>query len=281
MVSSTKKEEKDISEQIPTQYPARYRMASFNIRFDNAGDGVNGWEYRKTNLLEMLNYYSWDIIGLQEVCGNQLTELTRLSGYHYEGEGRDGGGDGEHCPIFFRKDIFEKEDGGTFWLSLFPGKPSKSWGADCPRICTWAKLRDLRTGQIIVFINTHLDHISEEARFQGAKLIVDWIRSYASDVPVIVTGDFNAGREERCYQKLCENLRDARLISRTAPYGPAGTFSNFDYSMPWNELKQIDYILTSRHADVLSLRTVVDSFDRKYPSDHFPVTVTVEILAAK
>lgn len=46
------------------------------------------------------------------------------------------------------------------------------------------------------------DHISEEARFQGARLITDWIASYVPDTPVIMTGDFNAGREERCYRKL-------------------------------------------------------------------------------
>ncbi|AIQ11625.1 hypothetical protein PDUR_06440 [Paenibacillus durus] len=262
---------------MPALPPVRYRVASFNIRFDNPEDRRNRWEFRKSNLLGMLHYYSWDIIGLQEVCGNQMTELAALSGYRYEGEGRDGGLSGEHCPIFYRKDIFEKEAGGTFWLSLSPGEPSISWGADCPRICTWARLRDKRTGQVLVFLNTHLDHISEEARFQGARLITDWIGSYVPDAPVMITGDFNAGREERCYRKLSGFLRDAKWVSEGIPYGPEGTFSNFDYNMPWAEMKEIDYILVSEQVKVVSMRTVTDSFDRHYPSDHFPVTAEVEI----
>ncbi|MFD1775913.1 endonuclease/exonuclease/phosphatase family protein [Paenibacillus rhizophilus] len=269
--------EKEMTEQIPAQPPARYRVASFNIRFDNPEDQGNRWEFRKSNLLGMLHYYSWDIIGLQEVCGNQLTELAELSGYRYEGEGRDGGPNGEHCPIFYRKDIFEKEAGGTFWLSLSPGEPSISWEADCPRICTWARLRDKRSGQTLVFLNTHLDHVSEEARFQGAGLITDWIGSYVPDAPVIMTGDFNAGREERCYRKLNGFLRDAKWVSEEIPYGPEGTFSNFDYHMPWSEMKEIDYILVSEQVKVVSVRTVTDSFDGQYPSDHFPVTAEVEI----
>lgn len=250
-------------------------MASFNIRFDNPADKENGWEYRQEHVLAMMVYYSWDIVGLQEVCGNQLDDISKLPGYSYEGIGREKDNVSEHSPVFYKKDLFEKEDGGTFWLSLTPDYPSKSWESDCKRICTWVRLIDKRTGKVFVFLNTHLDHISEEARFQGAQLIIGWINNHASDVPVVITGDFNAFPEERCYQEITKNLQDTRQAANAAHYGPAGTFTGFDYSLPWEDLKEIDYIFANQHVNVLKTRTVVDSFDRKYPSDHFPVTATV------
>ncbi|WP_410513779.1 endonuclease/exonuclease/phosphatase family protein [Paenibacillus sp. BR2-3] len=246
------------------------------MRFDNPADQENSWEYRKEHVLGMMQYYSWDVIGLQEVCGHQLDEIAGLSEYTYEGVGREKDHVSEHGPIFYKKDIFEKEDGGTFWLSLTPDRPSKSWDSDCKRICTWTRLRDLRNGTIFVFLNTHLDHISEESRYQGVRLIKSWIEKYALDVPVILTGDFNAFPGERCYQEITQSFQDTRLAANAAHYGPIGTFTGFDYSIPWKELKGIDYIFANDKVSVLKTRTIVDSFDRRYPSDHFPVTAAVE-----
>ncbi|WP_438348120.1 endonuclease/exonuclease/phosphatase family protein [Paenibacillus sp. FA6] len=253
-----------------------YNLASFNMRFDNPADRENSWEYRKQHVLDMMEYYSWDVVGLQEACGNQLDDISRLSGYKYEGISREKDNVSEHGPIFYKKDFFEKEDGGTFWLSLTPDIPSKSWGSDCKRICTWVRLRDLRSNKVFVFLNTHLDHISEEARFQSAHILTGWIKEHISDVPVILTGDFNAFPEERCYQEITKKLQDTRQVANAVHYGPAGTFTGFDYNIPWEQLKQIDYIFANQHVNVLNTRTIVDSFDGKYPSDHFPVTTTVE-----
>lgn len=257
--------------------PTLYQVASFNLRFDNPADKGNSWDNRKENVLGMLEYYSWDIIGLQEVCGNQLDDLSTLSGYSYEGIGREKDKDSEHNPVFFKKDLFYKLESGTFWLSLTPDIPSKSWGSDCKRICTWVRLKDKRNGKVFVFLNTHLDHISEEARFQGAQLFTSWMEENASDVPTLLIGDFNAFPEERCYQIITKKLADTRQASNAVHYGPSGTFTGFDYDIAWDQLKVIDYIFVSSNVNVLRTRTVVDSFDRTYPSDHFPITAVVEL----
>ncbi|WP_189021802.1 endonuclease/exonuclease/phosphatase family protein [Paenibacillus albidus] len=251
-------------------------MATVNVRFDNPADQENAWGYRKKHFLEMMSYYSWDVAGLQEVCGNQLEDISRLSEYSYEGIGRENDNVSEHVPVLYKKDRFEKEDGGTFWLSLTPDYSSKSWNSDCKRICTWVRLKDIRNGKVFVFLNTHLDHVSEEARFKSVQLLKDWIEEHASNVPVVLAGDFNAFPEERCYQVITGILQNARQAANAAHYGPTGTFTGFDYSIAWEDLKEIDYIFASRHVNVLKTRTVVDSFDGRYPSDHFPVTAVVE-----
>lgn len=41
-------------------------------------------------------------------------------------------------------------------------------------------------------MNVHIDHIGQVARRESAKLILDRLGALAGDLPVIVTGDFNA-----------------------------------------------------------------------------------------
>lgn len=171
----------------------RLHTASFNIRYDNPADGENRWPCRRAGLMDMLNYYAWDIIGLQEVLHEPLSELAAgLPAYAYEGEGREGGTRGEYNPIFYRKDRFERVEGGTFWLSLTPDRPSRSWNSDCYRICTWVRLRCRQTRTPFMFLNTHLDHAVEEVRYQGARLLAERIATLPEDLPVVLSGDFNS-----------------------------------------------------------------------------------------
>lgn len=253
-----------------------YHVASINIRCDTSVDLDNGWEYRKKNLLSMIEYYSWDLIGLQEVKENQLKYLASHPDYSYEGIGRDGGAD-EHGPVFYKKDRFDRIDGGTFWLSETPDSPSKGWDADYPRICTWVRLLDKRSGEELMAVNTHLDHVGEEARFQGASMIAEWLDQHAQGLPCILTGDFNASPKERCYSVLTGKLTDTRRASESPHFGPHGTFTNFNYNLPWSKLEEIDYIFTSSHFKTLRSRTLVDSFDQRYPSDHFPISAVLKL----
>jgi endonuclease/exonuclease/phosphatase family metal-dependent hydrolase len=255
-----------------------YNIASFNIRCDTPEDKENSWINRKENVLQMLSYYSWDVFGLQEVRDNQLNDIKALDGYDYEGVGREeGSNSNEACSVFYKKDMFHKEDGGTFWLSLTPEVPSKSWNSDCYRICTWVKLKDKRNNRVFVFINTHFDHRSEEARIESSKMITNWIENEFSELPVILVGDFNSDPEETCYKELSSKLSDARKISQVPHYGPIGTFNNFEYSISWNLLKEIDHVFVNNHVIVKKTATIVDSFHRSFPSDHFPIMASIEL----
>lgn len=254
-----------------------YHIASFNIRLSAVDDGSNSWKYRKKHVRDMIRYYDWDVFGMQEVCPEQLEYLACLTEYEYEGIARDEAVTSEYGPIFYKKDRFEKQASGTFWLSSTPHKLSRGWDGDCYRICTWVKLRDIRSGKVFAFLNTHLDHVGEEARINSAQLINAWIDENFQDMPVILTGDFNTLPEEPPYQAFSKKLTDTRVITKDAHYGPKGTFTDFDYTIPFEDLKEIDYIFINDHVNVLKTRTIVDSFDRKFPSDHFPIAAEVEI----
>lgn len=60
-------------------------------------------------------------------------------------------------------------------------------------------------------INTHFDHISEEARQASAKLLVDQARQIHQDNnPVILMGDFNSTENDLAYQQLTAEPKDNR-----------------------------------------------------------------------
>lgn len=108
-------------------------VASYNLRYANAGDSVagNGWRQRYPVIASLIRFHGFEIFGTQEGYLPQLEDLRRkLPGYEYIGVGRDDGKDaGEHSAIFYRTDLFELLDKGDFWLSETPDVPGKGWDA--------------------------------------------------------------------------------------------------------------------------------------------------------
>lgn len=254
-----------------------YSVASFNIRLSAVDDGENSWKYRKNHVRDLIRYYAWDVFGMQEVCKDQLEFLTQISDYAYEGVARDDSPSTEYGPVFYKKTLFEKEASGVFWLSDTPETQSLGWDADCYRICTWVKLKDRRDGKELVFLNTHLDHRGEEARRKSALLINQRIQEKFAGLPIVLVGDFNTLPNDQPYEEFSKHLNDSRSVSKLDHYGPRGTFTNFKYDIAPDELDEIDYIFVNDQVQVSKTRTIVDSYDRKFPSDHFPITAEIEI----
>jgi len=138
---------------------------SFNIRYNNPGDGENAWPYRKEMVAETIRFHKVDIAGLQEALHGQVKDLEALlPEYGWFGVGRDDGRqEGEYTPVFYLKSRFRILNQSTFWLSENPDKPGKGWDAACPRIATWGKIEDTLTKTAFFFFNTHLDHVGKIA----------------------------------------------------------------------------------------------------------------------
>ncbi|WP_234573599.1 endonuclease/exonuclease/phosphatase family protein [Rhodohalobacter sp. 614A] len=254
-------------------------VMSYNIRYDNPGDGENAWPNRKDHVAEMIgSRYQADIAGLQEVLIHQLKDLeTRLPDYEWVGVGRDDGkSKGEFSPIFYRSDRFELIATNTFWLSENPQIPgSKSWDTSITRIVTWAKFKEAESGQEFYFFNTHFDHRGEQARIESAKVLVDHVKSIAGDTPVLITGDFNVNERTEAYaiMKEEESIHDARYLSETAHEGPTSSSNN------WVEMRspesRIDYVFVNDSIQVLTHKILDDRYEGHFPSDHLPVLSTV------
>lgn len=248
-------------------------VATYNLRYNNTGDGMNAWPNRKEQVKALIRYHEFDLFGTQEGLIGQLNDLAEMDEYAFVGAGRDDGKQaGEHSAIFYRKDRFKLLENGNFWLSETPERPGKGWDATCcNRICSWARFRDLETKKDFYFFSVHFDHQGVKARIESGKLMVKKIPEIAGAAPVICVGDFNSTPETEQIQTMKSLLQDSREVSAMAPYGPAGTFNSFNYNAAMKD--RIDYIFVSDQINVLKYGVLTDSYDQKFPSDHQPVVI--------
>lgn len=254
------------------------RVMSYNIRYDNPQDGLLSWSHRKDGVLSLLHFHQPDILCVQEALDHQVKDLNKgLSKFEYVGVGRDDGKEkGEYAAIFYNKEKYKKIDQGHFWLSSTPEKASLGWDAACIRICSWVKLRDKISRKVLFVFNTHFDHVGTKAQQESAKLILKKVQALTEDqkYPFVLTGDFNLNPNHKPIQLLSKKMDDSKLVSRTKPYGPDGTFTGFDFNHKLDS--RIDYIFVREEMIVKRYAVLSDSKNQNYYSDHLPVMVDIK-----
>ncbi len=255
-----------------------FKIMTYNIRLDVASDGENDWSHRKDFFTSQIQFYAPDIFGIQEALPNQVLDIAAaLPNYGYLGKGRDENGKGEASTIFYNKEKFEVVVDNTFWLSQTPEIPSKGWDAAYNRVCTYALLQSTQSANLVWVFNTHLDHVGELARTKGLELILSKIEQLNTKKhPVMLMGDFNSEPETERIVALKNKMNDARTLSKEKPFGPYGTFNDFNYNEATNVL--IDYIFISKQnrLTVNKYGVLSDSKALRYPSDHFPVFIEID-----
>jgi endonuclease/exonuclease/phosphatase family metal-dependent hydrolase len=251
------------------------KIMTYNIRVDLAVDSDNDWSHRKDFFTSQIQFYQPDVFGIQEAAPNQVNDIaSNLAQYSFVGIGREGVGKGESSTIFYNRERLKMLLNNTFWLSETPGEISLGWDAAYKRVCTYALFKDLKTKQLFWIFNTHLDHVGEQAKINGIKLILAKIKEVNNkNYSVIFTGDLNSEPESEGIFLLKKEMKDTREVSKTLPFGPSGTFNGFKHNEPVTRL--LDYILISKDTGfkVEKFAVLSDSKDLKYPSDHLPVYV--------
>lgn len=251
------------------------RVMSFNVRVAD----VNGVpvKYRLPLIAGEIARVAPDSLGVQEAASQHMKYLKfALPGYGSVGVGRDDGKDaGEYSAVFYNRRKWEAVDSGTFWLSETPEIVSRGWDAAYNRICTWAVLRNKKTGEVYAHVNTHLDHVSEYARRKSAELIGSFIEEKFGGITVVLTGDLNSAPGEAAYSTLTSILEDSRNTAadsaqfRTFPSIGGGTDGSY-----------IDFVLVTPGTTVLSYRTVTSGIDGRFVSDHYPVYSDIVLPAS-
>ncbi len=261
-----------LSASAQTQKDVKARVMTFNIRQENNGDGCNNWEMRFLQVGKFLIKNKVDIVGMQEVKHIQLTDLKNmLTDYDCTGVARDDGKtQGEYNPIFYNKNKYKLLRSQTFWLSETPETPSTSWGSACRRIATWAILQDIVTKKSIMVLNTHLDHVSQLARLNGAALIKEKLGRMLNDLPIVVMGDLNITDDNPAYSKIANAIFPLNDVWKTtsSKKGKNYTFHDFGKISP-QDGEKIDYIFTSFKIKVrktVILDTTIDK--ERFLSDH-------------
>jgi endonuclease/exonuclease/phosphatase family metal-dependent hydrolase len=263
---------------VTASFAQTLTVGSFNVRYDNPRDSGNLWSARLPRVAALIEFHEFDIVGTQEGLQHQLDGLQALlPGYTYYGIGRDDGAlKGEHSAIFIKKDAFAIVDKGDFWLSETPAKPGFGWDARINRICSWVLLQHHVTRKKMYCFNVHYDHQAVIARKESSKLILEKIKTIAGSTPVILTGDFNGDHSSEWYQLIANSGILLDTYKRVAvPYKPNGTFQGFGPNL--NSDQVIDHIFTSTHFSVSRWGVLTDSYNGKFPSDHFPVLTRITL----
>ena len=190
---------------------SKLRILDYNIRCAN--DGINSVTgsnndiaARAPRLEALIRKYEPDVIGLQEASRRWTAELdarlhdTYRMVYLYRNENSR-----EATPILWKRDKFELNREGHFWLSDFPEMSTKSFGGPHYRICNWVRLQVKETGEQFIFVNTHLQ--GGQIAAHSAKLILKRMeeRGAFTEFPAFLTGDFNVPPESECCKILNES----------------------------------------------------------------------------
>lgn len=249
-----------------------FTVGTFNLRYDNPRDSGNLWKDRLPRVTALIEFHDFDILGTQEGLQHQIDAIAKaLPQYAYYGIGRDDGiNAGEHSAIFYKKAQFTLVDKGDFWLSETPEKPGFGWDAKINRICSWVLLKHITTGKKMYCFNVHYDHQGVQARIESSKLILSKIKLIAKGAPVILTGDFNGDHQTDWYKNIASsNFLFDSFTKVAKAYVPNGSFQGFGPNL--NKDQIIDHIFTTSHFKVQKWGVLTDSYDGKFPSDHFPV----------
>lgn len=249
------------------------KIVTFNLRCDPASDGVNAFAHRKGAILDKIEEEKPDVIGFQE-CREHMQSFLKAHLLEYELFGRGRGGDwSEANPIAFRKDKFALIGLETQWLSPTPFIPASRYEvqSDCPRILTHMTLEPLSGGSPIHVINTHLDHVSEEARLQGARHLIGYMQKILSDrpYPLLLMGDMNAFPDEACIHEL---LNEKTLCLRDETSNVEHTFHGYGTETQ----PRIDYIFSRDFKRTGETVTWTEEKYGVYLSDHYPVAAQLE-----
>lgn len=263
--------------------PARgdeLHVMSYNLRYASA-TGPHSWPLRRPVLAELLRREQPTVLGTQEGLYPQLTDIGHDLPAYYDwiGEGRRGGHRDEFVAVFFDTRRLNPLAYGHFWLSDTPAVPgSRTWGNVEPRMATWVRFADRRTGVRFVVLNTHLDNSSEHARLRGAELLRDRVNAFPPGLPVVVTGDFNsaAGRAPQ-YDILARGAGLADTWTTAARHRTPLTATWHGYGPLRPGGPRIDWILTRGVARVAAAGINTFSRDGEFASDHLPTQVLLTL----
>lgn len=251
------------------------RIMSFNVRCTNVG--ARSMKDRVPDVVATILNGMPDSLGVQEATPKWIDTLNEELGesYAYVGEGRDGGHDGEYSAIFYLKDKYSVVDSGTFWLSETPNEVSYGWDAACRRICTWAILENKESGEKYIHMNSHFDHVGEEARSQSIKMIIEKSKEY-ENIPAVFTADMNVPEGSKNYKEIAENsiFKDTKYTAENA-----NVYVTYHDRYPEKEhARVIDYCFANKGFEAINYGVITESPSKYYVSDHFPLYADLKIV---
>lgn len=252
------------------------QMVSFNLRHVWDEDGTNSFVHRAVGIYDKIIKEMPEVIMFQEMREGNLKVMERLlPEYKFYGHFRDADYMGEGVFTAVLDEKVQAIGMDSYWLSPTPYVPGSRFEnqSECPRTCLSLKIRDKETNKVFRVLNTHLDHISDAARIEGIRLVLD--RTYEDmqkeKLPTILGGDFNARPDSETI-KYCNEYDKLKMYDVTDKID--ATFHDFG-----KRAVKIDYIFVTEDVkngvgDVYIWDECVNGI---YLSDHYPVCMELNV----
>lgn len=250
---------------VPEKAEEATRVISFNVRYKD--DDYGSVEGRSKLICAALEQYAPDSFGVQEATQQWLDILSeKMTAYDCVAQLREEGEGAEASAVYYLKDKYTLLDSGTIWLSDTPDVfGSKYEDSGCPRIATWATLKNKTTGEAYTHINTHLDFNYETVQSKQIQVLKAKIEELkAKGYPVVCTGDFNAQEGSAAYNDMTAFMRDTKHIAKKSDCG--ATYK--DYGLNAFATKPIDYVFVSEGVEVDTYKIIDERIKMMYLSDH-------------
>lgn len=220
-----------------------------------------------------------DVVGTQEnnIEGHHLVFTELLGNYSsYIGAG-------ENNVIYWKTEKFNLIKKGYYYLSDTPTVKSKYEDSTQYRTLSYVILEIKETGKQFVFVDTHLDYRASEAtRIKQINALASQIKKInKQELPVILVGDFNSlsTKSNGAIPTFLGYNPDFVMTSNVAEKkGDTGEslVSQEDFETRYYGV--FDYIFVSVDHVYTEYYTIVNNIiDGKYPSDHLPVLVQIDI----
>lgn len=239
-----------------------FTAMTMNLRFGLADSDENAWEIRKNLFPDLFSRYKPDLLGVQESNHFQTDDLDKiLTDHRYVGKIKPEHETWQNNPIFYRNS-FHCLDVTHFFLSGTPQVQSGFQGSEWPRQCIIGLFEHKE--KKLVFANTHFD-FNESVQIKSAELVIKHLAAFPDSLPSVITGDFNSPPQSGAREVFRRN-------------GFAGVFENTDMTT-FHRFKgeetgvHVDWILYRGGLEVEDGLVIKDSFNGRYPSDHYPVLV--------
>ena len=276
------------------------RVMTFNLLTSTKKRRSHPWRLRKRNIAKIFAAMQPDVVGTQEANYQQLRELADLlPDYEFVGEGNLGpmmahSEKNWYCATFYRRDRVRPVDnaveGEAHWLSPTPQVPASQYALGTrPRLVTWSTFEMIGSGRKFVFGTTHLEAINGWHRKRSAhqirQYISDKVAALGPDLPVFVTGDFNACSDSPEIRAMGDNLGDLEPMFDAWAEGCDG---DCDEGATFRGLglrdrvghrllgpRRIDYVFFRPRLTVKSVSRIdytgMEHRESALPSDHYPV----------
>lgn len=267
--------------EIPVTEISTLRVMSFNILRGDLNGPEHLWSERREAVLEMIAQEKPMLFGLQECTWTQRrhvlgsNDLFGVVGVAVNGQTKDYTNVSSN-PIFWRKDMLEMQEWGTFWLSDTPDATgSITWNGTKPRTCTWARFKVRCSGKTFFYFNAHLENAAgEETKEKSIGLIIERMKAAnpSGAFPIIFGGDMNSLVSKKCLKAMTLYLEHAPSHCRQTDTGR--TLNSFKASGG----SAIDHLFYSSGI-CTGLTFWVDRNAYKnvtYISDHYPIFCELE-----